>query len=160
VALTEEEERELKETLSSQEQELTELRAKIDSIETSRKNLQDEFQSSIHKKEEESTKLRIILQEARDKLSRLHAENEKLRNENSDAVNSMSEMLNDAVRGRAEVEMSLQESIHLLEQQKRMDIKKNSQMSKMEHEVQILQTKERYQETLIASLKNQIKRGM
>ena len=77
-----------------------------------------------------------------------------------DAVNSMSEMLNDAVRGRAEVEMSLQESIHLLEQQKRMDIKKNSQMSKMEHEVQILQTKERYQETLIASLKNQIKRGM
>ena len=160
VAISEEEERELKDKLSSQEEELHELRAKVDSIEASRKNLQDEFKDSLHKKEEESTKLRVILQEAKDKLFRLQKENEKLQSENSDALNSMSTMLQDAVKGRAEADMSLQESIHLLEKQKRMDIKKNSQISKLEHEVQILQTKERYQETLIASLKNQIKRGM
>jgi chromosome segregation ATPase len=159
VAITEEEERELREKVSSQEQELKELRAKVGSIEKSKQILQDEYKATLHKKEEESTKLRVILQEAKDKLSRLHSENEKLRHEHSEAVNSMSVMLNDAVRGRAETDMSLQESIHLLEKQKRMDIKKNTQLSKLEHELQILRTKERYQESMIASLKNQIKRG-
>jgi myosin protein heavy chain len=159
VAITEEEECELKEKISSQEEELNELRAKLDSIQTSRNNLQDEFKSTLHSKEEEATKLRIILQEAKDKLSRLHTENEMLRKENSEAVNSMSTMLNDAVRGRADADMSLQDSIHNLEKQRRLDIKKNSQISKLEHELQILRTKERYQESMIASLKNQIKRG-
>jgi chromosome segregation ATPase len=154
-----EEERELKEKFSSQEQELKELRDKVCSFETFKKNLQDDYKTSLHKKEEESTKLRVILQETKDKLSRLHSENEKLRLEHSEAVNSMSVMLNDAVRGRAETDLSLQESIHLLEKQKRMDIKKNTQLSKLEHELQILRTKERYQESMIASLKNQIKRG-
>jgi chromosome segregation ATPase len=159
VAITEEEECELKEKISLQEEELNELRAKLDSIQTSRNNLQDEFKSTLHSKEEEATKLRIILQEANDKLSRLHTENEMLRKENSEAVSSMSTMLNDAVRGRADADMSLQDSIHNLEKQRRLDIKKNSQISKLEHELQILRTKERYQESMIASLKNQIKRG-
>ena len=151
VAITEEEELELKEKISSQEKELKQLRSKL--------YLEDDFKITLHKKEEEATKLRINLQEAKEKLSKLHSENEMLRKENTEAVNSMSIMLNDAVRGRAEADLSLQESIHLLEKQKRVDIKKNSQISKMEHELEILKTKERYQESLIASLKNQIRRG-
>jgi predicted RNase H-like nuclease (RuvC/YqgF family) len=71
----------------------------------------------------------------------------------------MSTMLNDAVRGRADADVSLQECIHQLEMQKRMDIKRNSQLSKLEHELQILRTKERYQESMIDSLKNQLKRS-
>jgi hypothetical protein len=68
-------------------------------------------------------------------------------------------MLNDAVRGRASSDASLQESLQLLEQQKRIDIKRKGEISKLEQTVEILKSKERYLESYVVSLKKQNRRG-
>jgi len=68
-------------------------------------------------------------------------------------------MLNDAIRSRTNTDASLQESLQLLEQQKRIDIKRKGEISKLEQTVEILKSKERYLESYVASLKKQTRRG-
>ena len=70
----------------------------------------------------------------------------------------MQQMLNDAIQIRVNTGASLQESLQLLEQQKRIDIKRKGEISKLEQTVEILKSKERYLESYVASLKKQLSR--
>jgi len=135
------------------------MKGRINALEFQLKNAQGEFKNLIVKKEEESSKLRVVLQEAREKLSRMQEEREKLKNSNEEALNNMKVMLNEAIRSRTETDSSLQESLQLLEQQKRVDIKRRGEISKLEQTIEILKSKERYLESYVSSLKNQINRS-
>ena len=53
----------------------------------------------------------------------------------------MKQMLDEATRGRAISDSSLQESLQLLEQQKRIDIKRRSEIAKLEQTVEMLKSK-------------------
>lgn len=128
------------------------------SLEASTKSLQSEFKQSLRKKENETSKLRVVLQEAKEKLERLWEENEHIKSENSESVQSLNMMLRDAIRSRGDADASLQESLQLLEQQKRIDIKRKGEIAKLEQTVDVLKSKERYQEKYIESLKKQIRR--
>ena len=97
--------------------------------------------------------------EAKDKLGQLWDENSELKNGNTESMQSLQQMMNDAISSRASTEASLQESLQLLEQQKRIDIKRKDEISKLEQTVEILKSKERYLESYVASLKKQIRRG-
>lgn len=161
------------ENANSHNAELTELKSKIAdekrahaalqdrfaAMESHAKSLQLEFKRTLHKKEEEASKLRVVLQEAKDKLGRLWDENEDLKNGNNDSMQSLQQMLNDAIRSRANTDASLQESLQLLEQQKRIDIKRKGEIAKLEQTVEVLKSKERYLESYVASLKKQMRRG-
>jgi len=135
------------------------MKGRINALEFQLKNAQGEFKNLIVKKEEESSKLRVVLQEAREKLSRMQEEREKLKNSNEEALNNMKIMLNEAIRSRTETDSSLQENLQLLEQQKRVDIKRRGEISKLEQTIEILKSKERYLESYVSSLKNQINRS-
>ena len=137
----------------------TTLRDRIHGLENQSKNFQIEYKNSIKRKEEESSKLRVVLQECRDKLQRFMAENERLKHDNTESVGNLKSMLNEAISSRADTEAALQESLQLLEQQKRVDIKRKGELCKLEQTVDILQSKERYLESYVSSLKNQINRG-
>ena len=126
-------------------------------VESHTQGLQTEFKQAMKKKDDETAKLRVVLQEARAKLEDLWDENEALKSDNNESMESLNAMLNDAIRSRAETDASLQESLQLLEQQKRLDIKRKSEISKLEQTVDVLKSKERYQEKYIESLKLQIR---
>ncbi len=81
--------------------------------------------------------------EAKDKLGQMWDENSELKNSNTESMQSLQQMMNDAIRSRASTEASLQESLQLLEQQKRIDIKRKGEISKLEQTVKILKSKER-----------------
>ena len=149
----------LKSNIADAQRKENVMRERINGMESQLKNSQSEFKSLIVKKEEESSKLRVVLQEAKEKLNRLWEENEQLKSNNNDSMKNMKNMLNDAIRSRAETDAALQESLQLLEQQKRMDIKRKGEISKLEQTVEILKSKERYLESYVSSLKNQINRG-
>ena len=70
----------------------------------------------------------------------------------------MKQMLDEATRGRAISDSSLQESLQLLEQQKRIDIKRRSEIAKLEQTVEMLKSKKGIS-CYVASLKKQIRRG-
>jgi len=131
------------------------LQERILSMETHIANLQHEFKRTLNKTEEETSKLRVVLKEAKSKIKQLHDQQQELK----DNSQSLEKMLNDAVRGRASSDASLQESLQLLEQQKRIDIKRKGEISKLEQTVEILKSKERYLESYVASLKKQNRRG-
>ncbi|EJK50700.1 hypothetical protein THAOC_30258 [Thalassiosira oceanica] len=126
-------------------------------VESHTQGLQTEFKQAMKKKDDETAKLRVVLQEARAKLEDLWDENEALKTDNNESMESLNAMLNDAIRSRAETDASLQESLQLLEQQKRLDIKRKSEISKLEQTVDVLKSKERYQEKYIESLKGQLR---
>jgi len=150
---------ELKSKVDGDKRKYTTMQERISYMESHTKSLQQEFKHTLHKKEEEGSKLRVVLQEAKDKLGRLWDENEDLKNGNDDSMQSLQHMLNDAIRSRANTDASLQESLQLLEQQKRIDIKRKGEIAKLEQTVEILKSKERYLESYVASLKKQIRRG-
>ena len=131
------------------------LQERILSMETHIANLQHEFKHTFNETEEETSKLRVVLKEAKGKIKQLHDQQQELK----DNSLSLEKMLNDAVRGRASSDASLQESLQLLEQQKRIDIKRKGEISKLEQTVEILKSKERYLESYVASLKKQNRRG-
>ena len=136
----------------------TTMRDRIRGLEDQSMNFQMEYRDSIKRKEEEISKLRVLLQECREKLQRLMKENENLKHDSVESTSSLKTMLNEAIRGRADTEASLQESLQLLEQQKRVDIKRKGELCKLEQTVEILKSKERYLESYVSSLKNQINR--
>ena len=150
---------ELMSQMNEDKRRYADLHERLTSMDTHTKSLQDEFKRTLHKKEEESSKLRVVLQEAKGKLTRLYDENEELKSGNNESLQSMQHMLNDAIRSRANTDASLQESLQLLEQQKRIDIKRKGEIAKLEQTVEILKSKERYLESYVASLKKQIRRG-
>lgn len=135
------------------------MRDRIHGLENQSMSFQMEYKENIKRKEEEISKLRVLLQECREKLQRLMQENEKLKRDNVESTASLKIMLNEAIRGRADSEESLQESLQLLEQQKRVDIKRKGELCKLEQIVEILKSKERYLESYVSSLKNQINRN-
>jgi chromosome segregation ATPase len=137
----------------------TTMRDRIYALENQSKNFHMEYKNAIKRKEEEGSKLRVVLQECREKLHRLMQENERLKNDGVESVANLKAMLNEAIRSRADTEGALQESLQLLEQQKRVDIKRKGELSKLEQTVEILKSKERYLESYVASLKNQLSRG-
>ncbi|KAL3793055.1 hypothetical protein HJC23_003063 [Cyclotella cryptica] len=149
----------LREKLASTQQTAATMRERIHGLETQAKNFQIEYKNAVKRKEEESSKLRVVLQECREKLNRMLEENEKLKHDNAESVGSLKSMLNEAIRSRADTDAALQESLQLLEQQKRVDIKRKGELSKLEQTVEILKSKERYLESYVSSLKNQINRG-
>lgn len=132
---------------------------RISSMESHSASLQQEFKSALNKSEEEASKLRVILNEAKGKLKQLHDQNEMLKQDKNESLQSLQQMLNDAVRSRTNTDASLQESLQLIEQQKRIDIKRKGEISKLEQTVEILKSKERYLESYVASLKKQTRRG-
>ena len=150
---------ELKSKIDEDKRKHASLREKMSSMESHTTSLQHEFKRTLHKKEEEASKLRVVLQEAKDKLSRLWDENEELKHGNNDSLQSLQQMLNDSIRSRADTDASLQESLQLLEQQKRIDIKRKGEIAKLEQTVEILKSKERYLESYVSSLKKQMRRG-
>jgi len=103
--------------------------------------------------------MRVVLQEAKDKLGRLWDENADLKNGNDESTRSLQHMLNDAIRGRADADASLQESLQIMERQKRADIKRKGEIANLEQTVESLRSKERYLESYVTSLKKQIRRG-
>jgi hypothetical protein len=153
--------------------ELTKLKSKIDEdkrnqaameerisrMENHSASLQQEFKSTLNKSEEETSKLRVILSEAKGKLKLLHDQNEQLKQDKNESLQSLQQMLNDAVRSRTNTDASLQQSLQLIEQQKRIDIKRKGEISKLEQTLEILKSKERYLESYVASLKKQTRRG-
>lgn len=149
----------LREKLANTQQTEATMRERIHGLETQAKNFQIEYKNAVKRKEEESSKLRVVLQECREKLNRMLEENERLKNDNAESVGSLKSMLNEAIRSRADTDAALQESLQLLEQQKRVDIKRKGELSKLEQTVEILKSKERYLESYVSSLKNQINRG-
>jgi chromosome segregation ATPase len=149
----------LREKLVNTQQTEATMRDRIHGLETQAKNFQIEYKNAVKRKEEESSKLRIVLQECREKLNRLMEENERLKHDNAESIGSLKSMLNEAIRSRADTDAALQESLQLLEQQKRVDIKRKGELSKLEQTVEILKSKERYLESYVSSLKNQISRG-
>jgi len=150
---------ELKAKIDQDKRKYTTMQERISSMDAHTKSLQQEFKRTIHEKEKEGAKLRVVLQEAKDKLGRLWEENSDLKKGNNESMESMQHMLNDAIRSRASTDTSLQESLQLLEQQKRIDIKRKGEIAKLEQTVEILKSKERYLESYVASLKKQIRRG-
>jgi len=144
---------------NSHNDELTDFKSKINEGTRKYTSLQEESKNMLRKKAEEAAKLRVVLQEARDKLGRLWEENEELKKGDNDSLKSVQQMLNDAIRSRANTDASLQESLQLLEQQKRIDIKRKGEVAQLEQTVEILKSKERYLESYVASLKKQIRRG-
>jgi len=150
---------ELKSKIDEDRKKYIKMQDRITSMESHTKSLQQQFRRTLHEKEKEGTKLRAVLQEARDKLGRLWDENANLKNGNDESMQSMQKMLNDAIRSRDDTDTSLQESLRLLEQQKRIDIKRKGEISKLEQTVEILKSKERYLESYVASLKKQTRRG-
>lgn len=147
-----------KKLINAQNIEIT-MRDRIHGLENQSKNFQLEYKNAIKRKEEEGSKLRVVLQECREKLHRLMEENERLKRDNVESVSNLKSMLNEAIRTRADTEAALQESLQLLEQQKRVDIKRKGELCKLEQTVEILKSKERYLESYVSSLKNQISRG-
>ena len=143
---------ELKSKVNEDTRKYMAVQEKIASMEAHASDLQQEFKRTLHKKEEEASKSRV-------ELSRLYEENEELRHGNNDSLQSLKQMLNDAIRSRANTDASLQESLQLLEQQKRIDIKRKSEIAKLEQTVEILKSKERYLESYVASLKKQMRRA-
>lgn len=150
---------ELKFKSEQDKKKIATLQERIGSMDSHAKSLQQEFKQTLQKKEGEASKLRVVLQEAKDKLGRLWEENEDLKKGNNESLQSLQQMLNDAIRSRANTDASLQESLQLLEQQKRIDIKRKGEIAKLEQTVEILKSKERYLESYVASLKKQIRRG-
>jgi len=151
--------KELKFKIDEGNRNLTAMHERVRSMESHTASLQQEFKRTLIKAEEEASKLRVILKEAKGKLKQLHDQNEETKRGNDDAVQSLQQMLNDAVRSRTNTDASLQESLQLLEQQKRIDIKRKGEISKLEQTVEILKSKERYLESYVASLKKQTRRG-
>ena len=153
--------------------ELTKLKSKIDEdkrdhaameerislMESHSASLQQEFKSTLNKSEAEASKLRVILNEAKEKLKLLHEQNKQLKQDKNESLQSLQQMLNDAVRSRTNADASLQQSLQLIEQQKRIDIKRKGEISKLEQTLEILKSKERYLESYVASLKKQTRRG-
>lgn len=137
----------------------TQMQDRVATVESHMKSLQEEFKNSLHQKDEEASQLRMVLREADDKIDRLWEENEHLKNGNSESVQGLQHMLNDAIRNRSNTDASLQESLQLLEQQKRIDIKRKGEIAKLEQTVEVLKSKERYLESYVASLKKQMRRG-
>ena len=166
-------EQELIENANMHNAELSELKSKIDegnikqtamqelirSMESHTASLQQEFKRTLNKSEEMASKLSLILEEEKGKLKQLHDQNEELKRNNNEAVQTMQQMLNDAVRSRTNTDASLQESLQLLEQQKRIDIKRKGEISKLEQAVEILKSRERHLEGYVASLKKQTRRS-
>lgn len=150
---------ELKCKIDEEKKKCTIMEDRVNSLETHTTSLQEEFKNTLQRKEEEASKLRVVLQEAKDKLGRLWEENEELKNGNDESIHSLQHMLNDAIRSRTDTDASLQESLQLLEQQKRIDIKRKGEIAKLEQTVEILKSKERYLESYVTSLKKQIRRG-
>ncbi len=162
-------EQELMENANMHNAELNELKSKIDegsrkqtamqelirSMESHTASLQHEFNKSV----EEASKLSLILEEEKGKQKQLHDQNEELKRNNDEAVQTLQQMLNNAVRSRTNTDASLQESLQLLEQQKRIDIKRKGEISKLEQTVEILKSRERHLEGYVASLKRQTRRG-
>jgi chromosome segregation ATPase len=151
--------KELKSKIDEGNRTHTAMHERIRSMESHTASLQQEFRRTLNKAEEEASKLRVILKEAKGKLKQLHDQNEEMKRGNDDAVQNLQQMLNDAVRCRTNTDASLQESLQLLEQQKRIDIKRKGEISKLEQTVEILKSKERYLESYVASLKKQTRRG-
>ena len=147
-----------KKLTNAQNIEIT-MRDRIQALESQSKSLQAEYKTAVRSKEGECSKLRVVLQECREKLQRLMEENQSLRNDNNESVANLKTMLNEAIRSRADTEGALQESLQLLEQQKRVDIKRKGELCKLEQTVDILKSKERYLESYVSSLKNQLNRG-
>ena len=166
-------EQELIENANMHNAELSELKSNIDegnikqtamqelirSMESHTASLQQEFKRTLNKSEEMASKLSLILEEEKGKLKQLHDQNEELKRNNNEAVQTMQQMLNDAVRSRTNTDASLQESLQLLEQQKRIDIKRKGEISKLEQTVEILKSRERHLEGYVASLKKQTRRS-
>jgi len=151
--------KELKSKIDEGDRTQTAMHERIRSMESHTASLQQEFRRTLNKAEEEASKLRVILKEAKGKLKQLHDQNEEMKRSNDDAVQNLQLMLNDAIRSRTNTDASLQESLQLLEQQKRIDIKRKGEISKLEQTVEILKSKERYLESYVASLKKQTRRG-
>ncbi|KAL3789083.1 hypothetical protein ACHAW5_009822 [Stephanodiscus triporus] len=149
----------LKSKMDEDNRKHTAMQERIRSLESHIASLQQEFKLTLNEKEEEASKLRVILQEAKGKLKQLHDQNKELKDGNNETLQSLQQMLNDAVRSRTNTDASLQESLQLLEQQKRIDIKRKGEISKLEQTVEILKSKERYLESYVSSLKKQTRRG-
>ena len=143
--------------INAQNIEVT-MRDRIRALESQSKSLQAEYKDAIKSKEGECSKLRVVLQECREKLQRLMEENQSLRHDNNESVANLKTMLNEAIRSRADTEAALQETLQLLEQQKRVDIERKGELRKLEQTVDILKSKERYLESYVSSLKNQLSR--
>ncbi len=150
---------ELKSKIEEGKREQTAMQERIRSMESHTASLQQEFKRTLNKAEDEASKLRVILKEAKGKLKQLHDQNEEIKRNNDEAVQSLQQMLNDAIRSRTNTDALLQESLQLLEQQKRIDIKRKGEISKLEQTVEILKSKERYLESYVSSLKKQTRRG-
>jgi chromosome segregation ATPase len=162
IRVLESEASEMKDTknkLNNVQQAESTMRDRIQGLETQLKNIQAEYKNAIKKKEEEGSKLRVVLQECKEKINRLFEENARLKHDNVESVGGLKAMLNEAIRSRADTDAALQESLQLLEQQKRVDIKRKGELCKLEQTVEILKSKERYLESYVSSLKNQINRG-
>jgi chromosome segregation ATPase len=147
---------ELKSKIEADKKQFISMEEKISSLESHILSLQQEFKRTLHKKEEEASQLRVTLQESTDKLWN---ENRDLKQGNDESLQSLQHMLNDAIRSRANTDATLQESLQLLEQQKRIDIKRKGEIAKLEQTVEILKSKERYLESYVQSLKKQIRRS-
>lgn len=150
---------ELKSKIEADKKQCVSMEEKISSLESHILSLQQEFKRTLHKKEEEASHLRVTLQESTDKFDQLWNENIDLKQGNNDSMDSLQQMLNDAIRSRANTDATLQESLQLLEQQKRIDIKRKGEIAKLEQTVEILKSKERYLESYVQSLKKQIRRS-
>jgi len=159
-------EQELMENANMHNAELNELKSKIDegsrkqtAMQELIKSMESHTSSLQHESVEEASKLSLILEEEKGKLKQLHDQNEELKRNNDEAVQTLQQMLNNAVRSRTNTDASLQESLQLLEQQKRIDIKRKGEISKLEQTVEILKSRERHLEGYVASLKRQTRRG-
>ncbi len=166
-------EQELMENANMHNAELNELKSKIDegnrkqtamqelirSMESHTASLQQEFKCTLNKSVEEASKLSLILEEEKGKLKQLHDQNEELKRNKDEAVQTLQQMLYDAVRIRTNTDASFQESLQLLEQQKRNDIKRKGEISKLEQTVEMLKSRERHLEGYVASLKKQTRGG-
>ena len=153
--------------------ELNELKSKIDegnikqtamqelirSMESHTASLQQEFKQTLNKSEEMASKPSLILEEEKGKLKQLHDQNEELKHNNNEAVQALQQILNDAICSRTNTDASPQESLQLLEQQKRIDIKKKGDILKLEQTVEILKSRESHLEGYVASLKKQTRRS-
>ena len=149
------------ESENSHNAEIAQLKAKIlddhkeqmRSMEIRTKSLKLELKEALKMKMEEASNLRVLLQEARDKLVRMQDDN----NANLESYHSLRRMFDDAVRDRTSAEESLQENIQLLEKLKRMDIKRSGEVAKLEQTNEVLECKVRYLESYVASLKEQLR---
>mmetsp|Transcript_44235 Transcript_44235/g.94168 ORF Transcript_44235/g.94168 Transcript_44235/m.94168 type:complete len:199 (-) Transcript_44235:465-1061(-) len=150
---------ELKSRIDKERRKYSSMQDRIASMESHNRSLQQEFKRTLHEKEKEGAKMRVVLQEAKDKLGRLWDENADLKNGNDESTRSLQHMLNDAIRGRADADASLQESLQIMERQKRADIKRKGEIANLEQTVESLRSKERYLESYVTSLKKQIRRG-